>query len=690
MTPPESTPRNTAAWLFVAVCTVLVLLVYGSGLNNALVFDDLRLEDGTIFGRYGSLMEFRQRLLSYGSFVWLHELLGLGWKGQRVVNLLLHLGVAAALWAFTRALLSPAAFDTEHRQQPQFAQSLQAAVLVGVALFALNPVAVYAVAYLVQRSILMATLFGVLACWAWVRGLQSGRWPWFAAALLAYAAAVLSKEHAAVFAAFAVPLYVHVRRPGWHQTALIVAGATVLLAAVAALFWGLYGQLVGQVFDPASQELVAQLEALRPGVAEQVYPLSVLNEAALFWAYGLRWLLPNVQWMSIDLRPAFPLGLSSMPQLVGALGYLALLAAALWAVLRKRGLWAVAGVLLLLPLLGYVTEFATVWVQDPFVLYRSYLWAIALPGLLALLLVGLAPRTLYTLGLVLAVGLATLGFERVQSFKNAGTVWADAAAKIRLDAPPQAVGRSRAFLNLGSHLQEQERLAEARRALQTAIDLGDTQGKAWFNIGTSWQQEAQHEQALNAFDAAEKQGYQGQSLHMSRAESAFALRRFESAFQDYDATLRGKSDLITGLERTTEQLLRLRRAESATATNRFDVAVADYEWLLQIAPDQPALQHGLAMALVGQGNSQRAIELFDQLLKRGPNPASFYGRALALHFAGQHEAALRDITQALRLQPNNPQYQAVYQQLKSAAAAPAPTVGPRPGFQPSQPASAGR
>lgn len=212
---PGSSPHPAkTAWLFVVLCTALLVLVYGSGLNNALVFDDMRLEDGTIFGRYGSLLAFRQRLLSYGSFVWLHELLGLGWKGQRVVNLLLHLGTAAALWAFTRALLNPDVFDEEQRQSPHFVPSLQAAVLVGVAVFALNPVAVYAVAYLVQRSIVMATLFGVLACWAWVRGLQSGRWPWFAGALLAYVAAVLSKEHAAVFAAFAVPLYIQVRRPG--------------------------------------------------------------------------------------------------------------------------------------------------------------------------------------------------------------------------------------------------------------------------------------------------------------------------------------------------------------------------------------------------------------------------------------------------------------------------------------------
>ena len=43
----------------------------------------------------------------------------------------------------------------------------------------------------------------------------------------------------------------------------------------------------------------------------------------------------------------------------------------------------------LLPALLFVTEFATVWVQDPFVLYRGYLWAIGIPGLVFFLFHGL-------------------------------------------------------------------------------------------------------------------------------------------------------------------------------------------------------------------------------------------------------------------------------------------------------------
>ena len=144
-----STPDRTAAayWL---ILTALVLVVYLPGLDHELIFDDARLLDGTIFERYGSLMELRPRMLSYGSFVWVEAVVGEGWWKQRLVNIALHLGVTLALYVLFKSLLrhvsgSGSGMDEFGRVGP----SGEAALRVGVALFALNPVAVYTVAYLV-------------------------------------------------------------------------------------------------------------------------------------------------------------------------------------------------------------------------------------------------------------------------------------------------------------------------------------------------------------------------------------------------------------------------------------------------------------------------------------------------------------------------------------------------------------
>ena len=96
------TESSKTPYVYAAILLIGVLGIYLPGMNNGLVFDDLRLGDGTIFGEYGSLLQFKQRMQSYGSFVWVQEFLGDGWWKQRAVNLALHLGVVAALYALLK------------------------------------------------------------------------------------------------------------------------------------------------------------------------------------------------------------------------------------------------------------------------------------------------------------------------------------------------------------------------------------------------------------------------------------------------------------------------------------------------------------------------------------------------------------------------------------------------------------
>lgn len=654
--------------IFCIVVTAAVLGIYLPGWDNALLFDDLRLTDGSIFGAYGDLLTFKQRLLSYGSFVWLDALLGAGWWKQRLFNIALHLGTVAALYALLRELLLHTRFPAEFEAQPHFGLSRTAALRVGVALFAVNPMAVYAVAYLMQRSIVMATLFAVLACWFFVRGLLSRKIHWYGLALLSYVAAVLSKEYAVMTAAMAVPLYIYIRRPGWKSIAILSGAALLLLGAVAALFFGLYGGLLGTLFDPRSLEFAKQLELLSPGITQRMYPLSILNEAALFFVYGFLWFVPNVLWMSLDLRPAFPLSLTAFPQILGAVGYVALLCAAVWALVRQRSVLSLAGVCLLFPLLLYITEFATVWVQDPLVLYRSYLWAIAVPGLIAIALTGFKPRTIYVGGLVVGMLFSALALERVTSLRDEFTAWSDAAEKIDRKAPANAVGRWRPYLNLGAYHLEKGSLAQAQTEFLTADALGDLGGNARFNLGVTLQQQNQHEQALKAFEAAQAKGFTGQSLHYHQGESAFALGKFADAFNSFGAALQQPIQGDAGSEdaQRMQQTLQLRRAEAAIGAQQYDAAISDFTALLQASPHSPRLLLGLGMAQIGQGDTRSAIALFDKLIASAPSAPAFYGRAMAYHTAGQQAASLKDLDQAIALDPRNPRYP----QVRALVAAP--------------------
>ena len=651
--------------LFGAFVLAAVLAIYLPGWNHELLFDDLRLTDGAIFGNYGSLLTFKQRMLSYGSFIWVDLLAGPGWWKQRLVNVGLHLATVAALYALVRDLLERTRFPEDFESQPHFGMSRKAAVQVGVALFAVNPMAVYAVAYLVQRSIVMATLFSVLACWCFVRGLSGRGVAWYGLALLSYVAAVLSKEHAVMVAAMAVPLYIHVRRPSWKTVATIAGASTALIAVAAVVFFGIYGELIGKLFDQRSLDFAQQLERLSPGITQRMYPLSILNEAALFFAYGFLWFAPNVMWMSVDMRPAFPLSYMAFPQVLGVVGYVGLWIAALWAVLRRRGALSLAGVALMFPLLLYATEFATVWVQDPFVLYRSYLWAVAVPVVVAIVLTGFQPKTIYVIGCAIGLVFTVLAFERVQSLRDDHTAWGDAAEKIDLKAPANAVGRWRPFLNLGAYHLDRGSLGEAQRSFATAEALGSLHGSARFNQGVALQQQKKHAQALTTFAEAEKQGFSGQSLHYHRGESAFALGQFALAFDSFSQGLASAAEGVTGKEMDRmREAMRMRRAEAAIGAGRYDDAIGDFNALLKASPQNRRLALGLGMALVGKGDTQAAIAQFDQIITSTPNAAAaYYGRAMAHNTAKRRDDSLKDLDRAIALDPRNAQYQQVRAQL---------------------------
>jgi len=654
----------TVTALFLAL---LAAVVYGMGWDNGLVFDDARLADGTILQGYGSLWPVKQRLLSYGSFVWLDHLAPGFLPLQRGFNLLLHLATAWAVYRLIRTLL----LRIDERDSPrqlELKPEQQAALGAGMALFVLSPVAAYAVGYLIQRSIVMATLFSALACLAFVNGLQAprvARLSWLLGAAVAFVLAVLSKEQAFLLAALSVPLYVFVARPGWRKTLGVLAGALIaslLAVGLLMVFYPNLSNLIGQVFDDTSRQLAAQLAKQQPGIADRMFPLSVLNQAALFFYYGFLWLIPVVGWMSIDMRPPFPLGFTSLPHLLGAVGYVVLLVASVWAVLRRSDVWGFIGLCMLFPLVLFWTEFATVWVQDPMVLYRSYLWAMPLPGLVAVTLVasGFSSKTLYGVAAAVALLFAALGAERVLSMQTPMTVWTDAVEKTDLKGPANAVGRYRAFLNRGAQYLDRFSADLAIADFRNAHALGEPTGGALLNIGVAEQVLKKHPDALRSFAQAEAAGYTDGPLYYHRGESLFASGQFAEAATAYSQAL--KKTLAPAVANRA----RTRLAEIHMRLGRYAEAVKVFDALAKSEPGNPRHQTGLGMAHLGARNGAAALTVFKQVLSR-PQDAkatalAHYGQAIAHAMLNQPAEARQAMAQAVQLDPQNASYRQLQQQ----------------------------
>ncbi|MES2949230.1 MAG: tetratricopeptide repeat protein [Pseudomonadota bacterium] len=611
-----------------------------------------------MFDSYGSLLQFKARMLSYGSFVWVQALFGENIPLQRGVNVVLHLGTCWALYRFFALLLPRIAYAKDTVDAPGFAASQLAALRVGVLVFALHPVAAYAVGYLIQRSIVMATLFGVLACWAFVLGLVHRKPGWQVLALLCFGLAVLSKEHAFLLAALLLPLYVFVARPNWQRAVAMLAVAAVLLGLMLLVLVNIYPDMLGHMFDSASRELAAQLDRQRPGAVGQIFALSVLNEAALFFYYGALWLLPYPGWMSIDMHPPFPLTLTALPQVVGALAYVVLLVAATAAVLRKSDVWGFVGLCLLFPLVLFWTEFATVWVQDPFVLYRSYLWAIPIPALVAVLLTGFSPGTLYKLAVVIGLVLSMGAAERVLSMRDDMVVWTDAVEKTALPGSANAVGRARPFVYRGMDRMKRFEFDRAISDFRAAQALGAVGGEALFEMAVANQALGRSKEALQLLQQAQSAGFSGNVLYFYKGEAQYALHLLPESVESYSKALSS-----TLSDELVEQS-RSRRSEGALQLKNFALAKTDLEVLVARHPKQPRYLMGLGLARLGLKDLGGALETFNALMAAKPDALAFYGRALAQHSLGNKVDAQADIAKAVQLDPGNAVYRQVQESIK--------------------------
>jgi len=531
--------RNLERWLLYPIVLLLLFAlawVYSEVLRHELIFDDARFTDSIFLGaQYELQLGFRS--LPTASFHWIHDWLGSEWRWQRAINVALHVANTVALWVLTDRLLRRGLNEAGGTSS----RTVHWSAVVGVTYWAFNPVGAYAVGYLIQRSILMATFFVVLMMLAFVEMLsaQERRKRAICAALTiaCYGLAILSKEHAAPSIGLLLPLYVYWCRPS--SRAIMSAGLPLLIFTFICgwLLFRIQGWSLGANVESNVKKFMEELEALSPEAARQVYPLSVVNQLWLFFRYGFLWVLPWPGWLSIDMRPSFPLKLWEMPQMLGAVGYLALVTGATWSVLCSRGLSRLVAFAVLIPAIFFVTELAYVRLQEPFVLYRSYLWSIAIPILIAVVVARLSNDfRVYIVAIVIIGGIFAMGLsDRISSLRNNLVVWGDAAAKVTWRDPKSTrIGDWRPHFNYATYLLKARDYQAAyanievarqlglpeleyrvnaggiligggrpdlgRRVLEPLMAVGDAPFTAYFNLAAAYKFTGAYQQALDAFD----------------------------------------------------------------------------------------------------------------------------------------------------------------------------------------------
>ena len=429
---PASILRRFPLWGAAALIAGLASALYWPFLRNPRVFDDWVFFSGEMFAYFATHpFGLALRLPPYFTLALTEMEVGT-MMAHRVVSLAFHIAVALALCSLAYQLLRAALPSSGAGEEAERNAALCACA--AAVLFAIHPVAVYGAGYLVQRTIVLATLFSLLSAWLFVRGLVRRRHSDALYAALMYSVAVLSKEHSILLPGSTIlsVLLIGDRRFGLRHAAIHLAACVP--AAAFAVF--VRRGLIGHGYEPDFGGLETQLEGVfAHSVQGFSWALSAVTQAGLFFKYLAVWLWPDTGAMSIDVRVDFLDTWSAGWIALKVAGFLAFGGIGFLLLLR-RGRVGLVGFGMLYTWSMYLVEFSTIRFQEPFALYRSYLWA---PGLLIAIaaLLSAAPIRAAMTGAVLAVPvLLYQAHDRLVTFSSSLLLWEDAYLKLPAQPVP--------------------------------------------------------------------------------------------------------------------------------------------------------------------------------------------------------------------------------------------------------------
>ena len=574
--------------------------------------------------------------LTYTTFWLEHRLWGFWAPGYHAVNLLLHFANAFLVWHLLRRL----------NALPVWAAWLAAA------LFAVHPVHVEAVAWIIGRKDLLATLFYLGAALAWLRTLDTAatapwrRHLWHLLALALFAASLLCKSIGVT-----LPIALLVQR-WWAQGRLAVADCW----RVAPFFAVAVGFGVADLFY--YKEIIDVDYAL-------IERVLIAAQALWFYVGKLLWpteLMPIYPHWRVDLAAAAPWAY--------ALGALAV-AAMLWLLRGRIGRGALAGAaffaITLAPTLGLV-PFG--YMQFAFVANRyQYLADIGaltvIVGAVTVAVGGLGKQGRWPavgVAAALLIVLCTLTWQQAGIYRDEIVFFERVVA-----GNPSARD---AHFNLGSALFEAGRQEEGLAAVRTSLALRPESMKAQYGAGLMLYQLGQLDEALAHLQRALAMNANNHVVQYATAMVLAAMGRGDEAQQHYRRSLQ-----INPRHRPAH----LKLAELLARSGQTAAAEEHVQQALTMRPDAPDALLILAGIEFNRQRYRAALDLFRRVADRRPGSArAWSGIGAALYYLGEPDEALRHLDRALALDPSL----AEARNNRAAIAATRTADAPRPGTVP--------
>ena len=541
--------------------------------------------------------------LVYTTFWLEHKLWGFDPTGYHIVNVLLHLANTLLVWHLMRRLAVPGAW-------------------VVAAVFAVHPLHVESVAWVIERKDVLSGLFYLAAVLTYMRFVEQPSRGRYVGSLALYAAGMLSKS---IVVTLPAALLI------WHWWKQDRATATDLLRLVP--FFA-----VGLVIAVGDLSFYQSMEPLSLGYS---FTERTLIAARALWFYVGKLLWPTnlaVIYPLWDIRVADPL----------AWGYVIASGAVvvtLWCLRHRLGRGPLAGALFfavtLSPVLGFVDygymQFA--FVADRF----QYLAGI---GVMAVGIGAAARLTdLWRPG-ALAVAAAVVVVLGTLTWRQA-SIYRDGETFHRHIIALNPLARN-AHFNLGDVLYEQDRYEEALEVTRVAVEQRPDFSGTHANLGAILNKLGHFEEAEKSLRRALELNPQAKNAHRVLGKVLYNQGRHDEAL----ATIRIAVEQDPDFAEAHANL-----GTILNALGRFEEAETHLRRALELNPQEVDLFSRLAEALMPQGRYDEAMDALAQ--SAGLDPASPAAAALHVGMAqiaeenGQLEAAAQYYMHALDINPRH-------------------------------------
>ena len=583
--------------------------------------------------------------LVYTTFWLEHKLWGFDPTGYHIVNVLLHLTNTLLLWHLVRRLAVPGAW-------------------VVAAVFAVHPLHVESVAWVIERKDVLSGLFYLSAALAWMRFVEQPNYRWYVWSLGLYAAGLLSKS-------IVITLPVTLLLWHWWQQGRVTSTDLLRLGPFFA---------VGLVITVGDLSFYWST-----GAASFDYSLTerTLIAARALWFYAGKLLWPTnlaVIYPLWDIRIADPL----------AWGYLiaaVALVVALWCFRQQLGRGPLAGALFfavtLSPILGFVDHgyMQYALVADRF----QYLAGIGVMGVvIGSATYGVGRLSDWWQKSALGVAAVVIVVLGVLTWRQA-SVWRDQETLNRhiISLNPQAWS---AHLILSNVLYEQGRYEEALAPADVAIEQvpASFEVHAHANLGRILNALGQYEKAEPHLHRATALDPQAKSAHFSLGAALYGQGRYAEALAATRVAIEQDPDfvkahfnlgvILSALERFEEAELHLRRAialnpqdmdasqelaevlfrmgQDAQDNGQPETAAEYHMRAFEIAPRHTKAIRRLAHLRLEQQRYEESLELFQRLIHIDPSDAVAHGNmGVILFYLDRSDEALKSFDRALSLDP---------------------------------------